>query len=228
MASSDWSIPKRERELRSSADTDLTVLAVADNASRLLAEVIEQINIPAARRDSGASEYRLHALWFMAIIALRAQRAAMQALRTGYEDQAVGYQRLVDELHNRAQKVRDDASGEYAREWLNGRSLGKGAKMAGRDLWDFLSGPVHANVRAVLDWIAISHSEGTTSVVVGPERRVGLANASLAYLAGEGRDIAVMLAVEGGISVDIDGLDAEIQDAHAVWIPDSHDPPTAS
>src|SRR5205823_6554719 len=97
--------------------------------------------------------------------------AAMAVLSSGYEDQAIGYQRLVDELQNRARKVWEDKSGNYAREWLDGKTLGKGAKLAGQDFWEFLSAPVHGNVRAVLDWLAVSEDDGATHVVVGPERR---------------------------------------------------------
>ena len=164
----------------------------------------------------------------MAIIALRALRAAIHVLSVGYEDQSVGFQRLIDELHNRAQKVRADSSGDYARQWLDGRSLGKGAKLAGQDFWEFLSGPVHGNVRAVLDWLAVSQDDGSARVVIGPERRPEVANAALTYMASEGRDIASMLAVEAGIKVDTRELDRRIQAAHDQYIPDeprddSHD-----
>jgi hypothetical protein len=115
----------------------------------------------------------------MAIIALRALRATMQALRTGYEDQEIGYQRLIDELHNRSQKLAEDESGEYARHWLQGRGLGKGAKLAGQEFWEFMSGPVHANARAVLDWIVISQENGSTQIVVDPKRRPDVANLCL-------------------------------------------------
>jgi len=126
----------------------------------------------------------------MAVIAFRAARAAIWVTSAGYEDQAIGYMRLIDELHNRAQKVRADPSGRYAREWIAGKSLGKGAKLAGQEMWEMLSGPVHANAKAVFDWLAIEQEDGSTKVVLGPERRPEVSNSNLTYIAGELRDMA--------------------------------------
>jgi hypothetical protein len=216
----DWPIPEREEALRQTAEADLPILALADHVSRLLAEVVQGISIDATDEDRDPTVLRIHALWFMAIIALRALRAAMQALRAGYEDQAIGYQRLIDELHNRARKLVKDETGEYARRWLRGQGLGKGAKLAGQDFWEFMSGPVHGNARAVLDWIAISQADGSTQIVVGPERRPEVANPALVYMASAGRDIAHLLAVESGQPRNIAALDAQIHEASATWIPD--------
>jgi hypothetical protein len=216
-----WSMSARETELQRTADGDLPALAIADEVSRLLVEVIQSISLP-PQEELDSKDLRLQALWFMAIIALRAMRAAMQALRSGYEDQAVGYQRLIDELHNRAKKVLEDSSGEYARQWLLGRGLGKGAKLAGRDFWDLLSGPVHANARAIFDWLAVSEPDGTTKVVIGPERRAPVANAALTYMASESRDLAVGLALEAGRSLQLATLDAGLKASLDQWVPD-HD-----
>ena len=82
MAASDWPIRKHEEDLRRTADEDLPMLALADEVSRLLAETIQSIRIDAAREDRSAKDFRVHALWFMAIITLRALRAAMQVLRS--------------------------------------------------------------------------------------------------------------------------------------------------
>ena len=185
----------------------------------MLAELAQSVSIDARKTDPEPAQLRLHALWFMAIIALRALRAAMHVISAGYEDQAVGYQRLIDELHNRAQRVRQDASGVYARKWLSGRGLDKGAKLAGQGFWEFLSGPVHANARAVLDWIAIPQEDGSAKIVIGPERRVEVANAGLTYMAGEGRDLANMLALEAGIAVDLREIDRRLRAAQSQYIP---------
>ncbi len=223
MAETGWTIPRREEELRASATTELPTLELAEDVTQLMAEQIEETTIDASEGNCDATALRTHALWFMAIIAFRALRAAIVALSSGYEDQAVGYQRLNDELHNRAQKVRADRSGEYARRWLEGHGLGKGAKLAGQDFWELLSGPVHANARAVLDWLAISQKDGSTEVVVGPERRPEIANAALTFMASEGRDICSMLANESGKPRDLASLDARLREAHEIWIPDDGD-----
>jgi len=59
------------------------------------------------------------------------------------------YTRLIDELQHRARKVLDDKSGGYSQRWLEGKQSDKGAKLTGQDFWELLSGPVHANVRAI-------------------------------------------------------------------------------
>jgi hypothetical protein len=57
--------------------------------------------------------------------------------------------------------------------------------------------------------------------VLGPERRPEIANAALAYVAGECRDLASMLALEAGLTLDIQDLDRRIRDAQVQYIPDS-------
>ena len=163
---------------------------------------------------------RLTALWFMAIISFRAI-AAMHVLSVGYEEQAIGFARLVDELFKRAQKVREDESGEYARQWLKGRGPGTPTKLVGQEFYELLSGPVHAAARGVRDWIAVSREDGSTGVVVGPERRPESANATLSYMAGEGRDIAAMLAAEAGFEiVDLRDLDRQIHELQDRYLAD--------
>jgi hypothetical protein len=223
LVGSDWTIPSREEQLRTTANEELPMLVLADDASRLVAEVVQRIKIDATSEDRSARDYRVQALWFMAIIALRALRAAMQALRSGYEDQSVGFQRLIDELHNRAQKVRGDHSGDYARQWLEGRGLGKGAKLAGQEFWEFLSGPVHANARAVFDWMAVSEPDGSAKIVIGPERRPEMANPALVFMASEARELATVLALEAGVVLDISDLDDRIRQAFETWIPGNDD-----
>jgi hypothetical protein len=112
------------------------MIALADDVSRVLVDVIEQVTVDASQQDRTAKELRRHALWFMAIITVRAMRSAMQVLASGYEDQSLGYQRLIDELHNRAQQIRADESGDIARRWLDGKPVGKGARLAGQGFWE--------------------------------------------------------------------------------------------
>lgn len=140
--SPDWIISQREQELMQSAADDLPVFVLADDVSKLLVHVLEQITVDASQQDRNPHDLRRHALWFMTIITLRAMRSAMLVLAIGYEEQSVGFQRLIDELHNRAQQICADESGDVARRWLDGKSAGKGAKLAGQEFWELLSGPV--------------------------------------------------------------------------------------
>jgi hypothetical protein len=157
----------------------------------------------------------------MAIQAFRALRVAMNTIAIGYDDQAVGKVRLIFELHARAEKTLKDESGEYAREWLAGGSGGSGARLVGQKFWETLSGPPHATVRGTLDWTAISNEDGTTEIVLGPERRSDLSNSTLTSLAANIRDIGHMLEVVTGVSVgDLEELDAEIDALGKIYLPE--------
>lgn len=214
-----WIVAQREAEFAARATDELDALSLADEVSRLLAEVIQNVTIDATKGERDAGELRFHALWFMAIITFRALRAAMHMFAIGYEDQAVGFHRLIDEIHNRAMKIIDDDSGDQARAWLEGKNVGKGARLAGQEFWEFLSGPVHANVAAVRDWLAVTQPDDTTRVTVGPERRPDMANPALTFMSGEGRDIASMLARHSGARLDLRTLDVRIRTAQAAHIP---------
>jgi len=220
MIGGDWIVPQREQAFREHAWADVEMMALADDVSHLLCELIERFKVAPADGDASADDVRRHALWFMAIIAFRALRAAMNTFAIGYEDQAVGFSRLLDEVHNRAQAVHGDASGKEARAWLAGRNYGKGAKLAGREFWDYLSGPVHANVRAVLDWLTITQPDGSNEVKLGPERRPTVANATLTLMASETRDIANLLALHFGVRLDLRALDSKIHAAKGKYIPE--------
>jgi hypothetical protein len=224
--SESWRLTEKEREMRDNAASELPTLQLVDEACRTLAEVIAHTPVAAGKTDRTPADFQHHALWFMGVITFRAVRAAIQAIGAGYEDQAVGYQRLIDETHNRAQKVARDQSGEYARNWLDGKPAGSGAKLAGQEFWEFLSGPVHSNVRAVLDWLAISGADGNTKVVLGPERRPEVSNPMLVYIAGEARDIANLLALSRGLTLNLSELDDKISSAYAEYLPDAP-PPSA-
>lgn len=165
----------------------------------------------------------------MGVQSFRALRAALGIIASGYDDQAVGDVRLISELHGRARKVFEDESGEYARQWIDGRTGGSGAKVVGQDLWEVLSGPPHPTARATLDWTAVASENGPTLVVLGPERRPDLSNGTLAFIAGEIRDIGYVLATASGISgVLPESLDTAILVAHERYLPDDPGGPPGS
>jgi hypothetical protein len=138
--SANWIIAKREEELIRSALDNLPALALADEVTKLLVNVIERVTIDASHEDRSAEDFRRHAMWFIAIIAVRAMRAAMRVLMIGYEEQSVSYQRLIDELHNRAQQIHTDESGDHARRWLDGRPIGRGPGSLARASGSFCQG----------------------------------------------------------------------------------------
>jgi len=148
----------------------------------------------------------------------------MNTIAIGYDDQAVGKVRLIFEVHARAEKTLKDQTGEYAREWLAGRSGGSGARLVGQQFWETLSGPPHATVCGTLDWTAISNDDGTTEVVLGPERRSQLSNSTLTSLAANIRDIGHMLEVVTGVSAGgLEQLDAEIDALGKIYLSENGD-----
>ena len=176
--------------------------------------------MPPRGKGGSPDEFRHEALWLMAVLGFRALRAAMSITSSGYADQATAQVRLNIELQARAQKVADDESGEAARQWLVGRAGGSGARLIGQDFWEILSGPPHAVVRGVLDWVAISKEDGTTDVVLGPERRSELANSMLTFIAGALRDVGHFLAsVAGAPENGLAFSDAEIKAAYDRFLP---------
>lgn len=214
-------VDEAEEGLRQRAAEDLPALELARKAGEFLALIIGRTPVPPSDGDQSPRERQHHAIWLMAIQAFRALRVAMNTIAIGYDDQAVGKVRLIFELHARAEKALKDESGEYARQWLAGGSGGSGARLVGQEFWETLSGPPHATVRGTLDWTAISNEDGTTEIVLGPERRSDLSNSTLTSLAANVRDIGHMLEVVTGVSLGgLEELDAAIDALGKIYLPE--------
>lgn len=203
-----------EKSLGASANEELPTLYVLDVASDRLGWVLTQAGFEATTDDPPPASYqRAKALLYMGVLAVRTARAAMAVMERGYEPETLTYKRMLFELHSRAQRVLADGSGEYARQWLKGRA-GKPAgslREAPSGLWETFSHSSHADYRAVENFLAVSKPDGTGLVVL-PERRADLANATLATMAGEIRDIAGLIAREHRLSIpDWDELSALIK-----------------
>jgi hypothetical protein len=226
MTASSWSFPEREGALAQTASQDLPMLTLADTASRLLVDVIGRTPVPPQSGEQAARDVaRLQhqAVWFMAIVATRALGACMAVVTVGYEDQGIGYTRLLTELAAAAEKVVNDHSGEYTQRWLAGKTT-TGAKLTGQEFYELVSGPAHADVKAVLDWIAITGDHDDHKVVVGPERLAERANATLVFVAGAARDIAVQLARLRGVNLDLGQLDRDLRAGQDRWMAPAEDP----
>ena len=102
-----WIVPQREEALRERATDDLPELLLVDKVTHAVAALIQQTPVDARQSDRSAAEYQHQALWLMTVMGFRALRAAMHVIAVGYEEQAAGYQRLIDELWSRARKVRE-------------------------------------------------------------------------------------------------------------------------
>jgi hypothetical protein len=214
MADEPPDIAEREEALRTRALEELPELALADKTTRLLCDLIQRTPVDATKMNPTASELQHHALWLMAISGHRTLRAAMHVLSVGYEDQAAGYQRVIDELWSRAQKVRSDASGSYASRWVEGKPPGKAAKLTEQDVWEFWSKTQHADPDAVRNWVAVPQEDGSVKIILGPERRPDITRGTLTLMIVQVRDLAGMLAAQTGAAVPgLDALTAEIDEA---------------
>ena len=210
-----WIVSQREEELREGAVADVPELLLADGVWRVVADLVERTSVDARAGDRSAADYQHQALWLMTIIGLRALRAAMHVIAVGYEDQAAGYQRLIDELWSRGQKVRTDRSGNYAKQWCEGKPPGKAAKLTEQDLWEFWSRTQHADPAAVWNWVAVTQPDGTAKVLLGPERRPEIVRGTLTVMLSQLRDLGGMLAAHTKTPVPaLDLLTEEVLDAH--------------
>ena len=170
-----------------------------------------------------ASYWRSKALLYLGVIAVRTTRAPMAVIACGYEAETMGFKRTLMEVHSRAQRVFQDASGGYAQEWLRGRA-GRPAKAVGafapEDMFDMLSRSAHADHRGVENFLAISQPDGSTKLLTVPERRQEVSNSTLIIFASETRDVAAVIAKERGLTIPrLADLDAAIA-AHPYWADD--------
>jgi hypothetical protein len=210
---------ERERELRETVSDDLSAYRVADAAAEALRAVLARCRLETHSGDGEppAEWWRKKARLYIAVLAVRASRTAMSDIACGYEPEALVQKRRLLELHSRMQRVNNDASGSYAKEWLRGRA-GKPAKavaeFAPTGLWESLSHTSHADHRAVEDFLAVTGGgeDGLHGLVIDPERRPEISNPTLAIVAGETRDIARGLAHEFNLDVPgLQSLDTAIQ-----------------
>jgi hypothetical protein len=211
-----------EGALRASVWHELPAYHVAEAATEALLWVLDRAGFEPHQGEEGppASYWRQKALLYLGVLAVRTTRAAMAVLAAGYEAESMTYKRALMEVHSRVRRVARDESGEYARQWLQGRT-GKPAKAVGGfspdDFWEMLSHSSHADHRAVENFLAISQPDGSTKLVTTPERRVEVSNATLAVFAGETRDVASVVAAEHDLEVPhITEID-EVISEHFPW-----------
>jgi hypothetical protein len=201
---------------------------LVDGATEALEYALARGGFDATDEDPPpASYWRAKALLYIAVIALRALRAAAWLIRVGYEPEALTFKRTLSEALSRARRVHDDQSGEYARQWLQGRA-GKPQKALldyPEGLWELLSHAAHVDHRAIENSLAVTDDEGNHRVVVAPERRPVLVNATLVTCAAEARDVAVVIGLEHGFEWPpwMATLTDELMAANERYLPDPPD-----
>jgi hypothetical protein len=212
---------RAEGAMRSSVWAELPAYHVANGASEALLWVIKRAGVePVEDEKPPAGYWRAKALLYLGVIAVRTTRAAMAVIACGYEAETMGFKRTLMEVQSRGERVVNDESGEYARQWLQARA-GKPARavsgFAPDDLFEMLSHSSHADHRGVENFLAVSEPDGSTRLLTVPERRPEVSNATLIIFASETRDVAVLIANERGLTIPhLAELDAAIS-THPYW-----------
>lgn len=184
-----------EAHLHTNAPSDLQALQVAYGASLLLYDVLVG-NEAAADRESAHGRRKM-AIAHLSTIMLRTSRACMRVIALGYVQEAVSLKRRITEAAHHTQKVLADASGEYSKQWLAGRTSAssKLARSVGQSprQWDFYSRGTHADAR-----ILPTQPEGGEQVMVllTPDRDLKAANVLLTEIAIEVADQIPIVARE--------------------------------
>lgn len=127
-----------ERRLRDTADGVLPALATARRCTEVLSEMLQGTTVPRVEPGSEPPRFWVRA----ATLQLAARRACCVVVSSGYWPEAHGLKRRLSEVHVRAQAVAEDTSGQYARQWLEGRPPKVGPTMSrfgSDDLWALYS-----------------------------------------------------------------------------------------
>ncbi len=203
---------------------DLPMLSVADAATHVLWWAIGQSPVEATDDDPIPAAYvRAHALLYIGVSTVRTTRAVMATIRSGYEPEALPMMRKLAELRGRAQRVRGDHSGQYAREWLDGRGPKPQRALVDppEGMWEALSHMSHADARGVETFLvnpALTDEEQVSFLVL-PQRDPETANGTLAMAACGSRDVAEALSLEHELTLPgLAALDADITAAFGKYL----------
>jgi hypothetical protein len=224
-----------EARLRANVEADLPVLVVVRQATEVLSWALCQSDLPQTDEDPvPASHLVATAMLFLGVMAHRATRAAIALAAIGYEPETLGLKRLLTEAHSRMKAILDDASGQYAREWLVGPAPSTPhrvvAKHADREMFDLYSRSAHADAEGIKRWLLQPRSSNEWGVVGAPDRWPGFINTVMVEFAFEVRDIAVGLAsIRGLTPPGLAALDDAINAAEKQYLvadDDGNDYPT--
>lgn len=218
-------LSEHEAELHS-AFANLPEYEAADWATQTLAVVIQRVG-ETGWANRSASDYRRRAIIILAIRQLRATRAGMAVLASGWEVEARALDRLVIEARARLVQVAEDSSDETGRLWLE-RKLTRGftdAVVASapevpaatvRELVDALCQDSHADPGGILRSLTTVEEDGVSAGVTWGPTRTFATRASLAMLATFAAETATLLAVEARVEhPDRDALAVRIAHAQA-------------
>ena len=208
--------------MHDAAPADLEALGAVDAATLLLYDML--VDTEAAADMDSVDGRRKMALAHLSTIMLRTSRACMRVIGTGYVQEAVALKRRITEAAHHTEKLRTDAGGEYAKQWLAGKASasGKLARSVGQSerQWNFYSRGAHADAR-----ILPTEPRGEqVKVLLTPDRDRAAANALLTELAIELADQVGIVARElrdaalvGQEQRRLDGLNRQIEVLKERW-----------
>ncbi|HEU4905501.1 MAG TPA: hypothetical protein VFT19_05235 [Solirubrobacterales bacterium] len=201
-----WKLKERERALFADAER-VTNWKLADKSRRLLADLSSHLSddlpefVGRSLEDLGRPTLRKAALIATAGITVRAAGSGMALVSCGYLAESAGPARRGLEAKLNAMAILDDESGEYAINYLRGRSRGLtklAEKYGTREDVVVLSRIAHADVRGLsLLHLRSPRREGAVIegiVDLSPSRDDVLAGFALYALAYEAAGMCAVLA----------------------------------
>lgn len=150
-----------------------------DQASELVASLMEPLDAPPAPREPPTPEYWIRtAVLNIAAVGVRAARAVKVLVEAGYAPESVGSLRNLHEAIQLITWVSEDSSGQRAENWLTNNaskklSAARIAAAAGvRGAYDAMSKRAHVTQLAAQEYHRKVESDGRHPVTVVPEHRL--------------------------------------------------------
>lgn len=166
-----------ERRLLETASDELWSDCLVDGVVDVAAEVLEGASWSGVSESAAPrTAERLTATLALGAMGVRTTRTAALTIRAGYAPEALADVRVLMETAGHARRVLDDASGQYAENWLRGRGRADSPRVAfGPDpddapVWKLMSDLSHAVFAGHVDAFATLDEERRIIHCVGPSR----------------------------------------------------------
>jgi hypothetical protein len=192
-----YTFDRAESRMRASAREQLDMLGMFHRSTTTLGAVLEGLRVPLhAGRPNPMVDIQ-SAVLNLAVLALRTARGGGVLVRSGYEVEASAMLRRIGEAQARARAVLTDASGQHARDWLDGKGPSTPRKIAGKhgnlEFFDAYSDMTHATMTSLQRFVAVALEDGRTMVPISPLRNQQIANVMLLEFAIECRQFAMIV-----------------------------------
>ncbi len=168
---------KSERRLIASAAEELWTDALLDGIVDAAADVLDGASWRGTPDGAPPRWVERHAATLaLGAMALRAARTTALTIRAGYGAEALADLRRLIEMAGHAQAVANDASGQYAENWVQGRGkaasprIAFGPESADRPVWELMSAQAHAHYASYMNHSGMVDEDGRLIHGVGPRR----------------------------------------------------------